>query len=71
MFICFYKKSFFLSFWLHQVLVTALQIFVVAHRLNCPAVCGILVPRPGIETMSPALEGRFVTTGSPGKSLEI
>ena len=42
---------------------------VVAHGLRCPEACGILVPQPGIERMSPALEGRFSTTGSPGKSL--
>ena len=30
--------------------------------------CGILVPRPGFEPASPALEGRFLTTGPPGKS---
>ena len=24
-------------------------------------------PRPGVEPMSPALAGRFLTTGSPGK----
>ena len=30
--------------------------------------CGILVPRPGIEPASPALEGGFFTTGPPGKS---
>ena len=30
--------------------------------------CGILVPPPGMEPMSPALEGRFLTTGPPGKS---
>ena len=29
---------------------------VVAGRwLSCPAACGILVPRPGIEPVSPAL----------------
>ena len=27
------------------------------------------IPRPGIEPMSPTLAGRFLTTGSPGKSL--
>ena len=27
------------------------------------------LPNPGIESMSPALEGRFVTTGASGKSL--
>ena len=26
------------------------------------------LPRPGIEPMSPALAGEFLTTGSPGKS---
>ena len=33
-----------------------------------PAACGILVPQPGIEPTSPALEGGFLTTGPPGKS---
>ena len=33
--------------------------------------CGILVPRPGIEPSSPALQGRFLTTGSPGKSPSV
>ena len=29
---------------------------------------GILVPQSGIKFISPALEGEFLTTGSPGKS---
>ena len=29
------------------------------------------LPRPGLEPLSPALEGGFLTTGPPGKSLEI
>ena len=33
------------------------------------AACGSLVSRPGIESMSLALEGRFLTTGASGKSL--
>ena len=41
---------------------------VAARRLSCPAACGILVSRPGIESRSPALEGGFLTTGPPGKS---
>ena len=41
---------------------------VVACGLSCPEACGILVPLPGIEPMSPALEGGFFTTGPPGKS---
>ena len=40
---------------------------VVAHGLSCPTACGILVPLPGIESASPALEGEFVTTGPPGE----
>ena len=35
---------------------------VVVHRLSCPAVCGILVPRPGIKPVFPALAHRFLTT---------
>ena len=42
--------------------------FVATRGLSCPAACGILVPRPGIEPTSPTLEGGFLTTGSPGKS---
>ena len=42
---------------------------VVVHGLSCPVACGILVPRPGIEPTSLALEGGFLTTGPPGKSL--
>ena len=41
---------------------------VVVCGLSCPVACGILVPQPGIEPTSPALEGRFLTTGPPGKS---
>ena len=32
--------------------------------------CEILVPQSGIELMSPALVGRFSTTGPPRKSLQ-
>ena len=30
--------------------------------------CGTSVPRPGLETRFPALRGRVLTTGPPGKS---
>ena len=36
--------------------------------LGCSTTCGMLVPRPGIEPISPAVQGRFLTTGPPGKS---
>ena len=39
-----------------------------ARGLGCHTACGILVPQPGIEPVSPALEGRFLTTGPLGKS---
>ena len=41
---------------------------VVVHRFSWPETCRILVPGPGIEPMSPALQlGFFLTTGAPGK----
>ena len=33
--------------------------------------CGILAPQPGIEPPAPAPEGEILSTGQPGKSLEI
>ena len=42
----------------------------MAHGLSCLAARGILDPGPGIEPSSPALEGGFLTTGPPGKSLD-
>ena len=39
--------------------------------LSCPMACEILVPRPEMESTSPALQGRFSTTGPPGKSLVL
>ena len=42
---------------------------IVVQGLNCSTAWGILVPWPGIEPASPALQGRFLTTvdhqGSP------
>ena len=49
-------------------LLRCVSAVVVARGLSCPAACGILVARPGIEPASPALEGRFFITGPPGKS---
>ena len=45
-----------------------MESFIVACRLSCPAVCRILFPHPGTEPVSPGLQGRFLTTGPPGKS---
>ena len=42
---------------------------VAVGNLSCSAARGILVPRPGIEPESPALQGGFLTTAPPGKHL--
>ena len=69
----------FIYFWQRWVLVLAHELLAavlgsaaVVHSHSCPAACGILVPRPGIEPkhMSPALAGEFLTTGPPGKFLQ-
>ena len=44
---------------------------VVVLRLSCPGACGILVPWAGMELTSPALQGRFLTTGPSGKFLKL
>ena len=58
--------------WLHWVSAAACKILVAEHGLSScgtqAMACGILVPQPGIKPMSPALQGRFLTTGPPGKS---
>ena len=62
------------SVWAYCCRALALQCagsVVMAHGLSCPAACGILVPRPGIEHVSLALAGRFLATGPPGKSLVL
>ena len=42
---------------------------VAAHTLNCTSARGILVLQSGVEPMSPGLEGKFLATGQPGKTL--
>ena len=41
---------------------------VAVCRLSCFSACGILVPRPGIRPASSTLQGRFLSSGPPGKS---
>ena len=61
---------FFLFWGLHWVFTAVRGLSLVAVcRLSCPAEYGILVPQPGIESALPALESKFLTTGSPEKSL--
>lgn len=44
-------------------------VLVAGYKLSCPIAYGISVPRPGTEPESPALESRFLTSGTRGKSL--
>ena len=44
---------------------------VVVRGLSYPMAWGILVPGLGIEPLSPTLEGRFLTTEPPGKSVKL
>ena len=42
-------------------------LFLASSGVSCPMAYGILVPWPGIEPVSPAWQGRFLTTGPPGR----
>ena len=44
---------------------------VEVHVLSYSEPCGILVPKPRIEPASPELQGGFLITGPPGKSLDL
>ena len=50
----------------HSIFILQNRILVVVSGLSCPVACGILVPRPGMEPMSPVLDGGFLTTGHQG-----
>ena len=63
-------------------LLIAVASLVAAHGLGSTGslvvVLGLValhstwdLPRPGIKPVSPALAGRFLTTGPPGKSLQL
>ena len=43
---------------------------VAVPRGSCSVARRILVPSPGTDPTSPALKGRFLTTGPQGKSLK-
>ena len=57
-----------LFIWLHHILAAAYEIFAGTCELSCPVAHEILGPWPGLEHMSPALKGGFLTAGPPGKS---
>ena len=60
---------FFFSFWLFFILCCCAWDFSRCDARACPVTCGILVPWPGIKPASPTLEGTFLITVPPGKSL--
>ena len=67
----FYSTIYFFFFNLFIRLRGVLVCFspVVVYRLSCSAACRILVLQPGIKPASPELQGGFLTTRPPGKSL--
>ena len=74
LFVC---LSYYLFIWLRCVLVATHKIFVVlcwhsgsgvvVHGIGCSTAYGILVPQSGIKPVPLAMQGRFLTTGPPGK----
>ena len=65
-------------FRLNRVVVDTRGVFLAARGNRClwhtgfaaPTACRTLVPQPGTELAS-ALEGGFLTTGPPEKSLDV
>ena len=62
----------FLMWTIFKVFIEFVSILLLFHIFifGCKA-CGILAPGQGIEPISPTLEGGFLTTGPPGKSLYV
>ena len=51
--------------------VTILLLFHVSFWFFGPEACGILAPWAGIKPTPPAVEGKVLTTGPPGKSQNV
>ena len=67
-------RDHFLKFYAYVCVHTHVWLYIYIFGclgLNCCMGCEILVPLPGIEPMSLALQGGFFITGLPVKSLEI
>lgn len=54
---------------MHWVLVPTCWVFTVVP--DSLVVCAILVPHPGPEPVSAALQGRLLTMGPPGMALVL
>ena len=62
------------STWALQLWLTSSEhagSIVAAHRVSCSMAYGVLAPCPEMEPTSPALQGGFLTTELPGKSLWV
>ena len=53
-----------------EVVMISLLFYVLGFFFG-PEARGIVVPHPGIESTLPALEGKVLSTGPPGRSPEI
>ena len=52
---------------LYFFILAALDLCCLACGLSCPVAYRILGPQPGASSMSPVLEGGFLTKETPGK----
>ena len=59
------------ALWGPQLQLWCVASEAAAHGPGCSAACRVLVPRPGIEPVSPASQSRSLTTGPPGKSFFV
>ena len=67
------KDTYLLFIWLHPhrgFLLCHVESSIGSHRLSCPRACVVLVPLPGIEPVSSALQGGLLTPRPTGKSLQ-
>ena len=62
------KFPFFFFFKFIFKILAELGLCSTQASFSCLVICGILVPQPGIDPVSTALQGGFLTTGPPGKS---
>ena len=68
-----HKDSLVVGCTLHSYSKQALECggsVAAVHELSYPLAWGFLVPQPGIKPVTPELQGEFLTTGPPGKSLK-
>ena len=58
-----------LSAWHADSLAVAQASAAAARGLRCSPARGVSAPQPGTKPTPPALQGKFLTTEPPGKSL--